>query len=46
MSAHDARELIVLAVAGTYLQVLAAKANVVSEEAQVKQAGGDFQTSG
>ena len=37
MSANDARELIVLAVAGTYLQVLAAKANVVSEEAQVKQ---------
>ncbi len=42
MSANDARELIVLAVAGTYLQVLAAKANVVSEEAQVKQSEATF----
>jgi outer membrane protein TolC len=38
MSAQDARELIVLAVGGTYLRVLASKANVLSEEAQVKQA--------
>jgi outer membrane protein TolC len=38
MSAQDARELIVLAVGGTYLQVLASKANVLSQEAQVKQA--------
>jgi hypothetical protein len=37
-SAQDARELIVLAVGGTYLQVLASKANVLSQEAQVKQA--------
>jgi outer membrane protein TolC len=38
MSAQDARELIVLAVGGTYLRVLASKANVLSEEAQVNQA--------
>jgi outer membrane protein TolC len=38
MSAQDARELIVLAVGGTYLRVLASKANVESQEAQVKQA--------
>ncbi len=45
MSARDARELVVLAVAGTYLNVLAAKANVVSEEAQVKQAEATFRLS-
>ena len=38
MSAADARELITLAVSGTYLRILATKANVVSQEAQVKQA--------
>jgi outer membrane protein TolC len=38
MSVRDARELIVLAVGGTYLRVLASKANVLSQEAQVKQA--------
>jgi outer membrane protein TolC len=42
MSAEDARELIILAVGGTYLQVLATKANVLSQEAQVKQAGATF----
>jgi outer membrane protein TolC len=42
MSAQDARELIVLAVGGTYLRVLASKANVLSQEAQVKQAGATF----
>ena len=44
-SAKDARELVILAVAGTYLQVLASKANVVSEEAQVKQSGATFTQS-
>jgi len=42
MSAQDARELIVLAVSGTYLRVLASKANVVSQESQVKQAAATF----
>ncbi len=42
MNANDARELIVLAVAGSYLQVLAAKANVVSEKAQVKQSAATY----
>jgi outer membrane protein TolC len=42
MSAHDARELIVLAVGGTYLRVLASKANVLSQESQVNQAGAAF----
>jgi outer membrane protein TolC len=45
MSAQDARELIILAVSGTYLRVLASKANVVSQEAQVKQAGATFKQS-
>src|SRR6202051_843053 len=45
MSAQDARELIVLAVSGTYLRVLASKANVLSQEAQVKQAGAAFKQS-
>jgi outer membrane protein TolC len=45
MSAQDARELIVLAVSGTYLRVLASKANVLSQEAQVKQAGATFKQS-
>jgi outer membrane protein TolC len=38
MNAEDAHQLIILAVSGTYLQVLADKANVASQEAQVKQA--------
>jgi outer membrane protein TolC len=45
MSAQDARELIVLAVGGTYLRVLASKANVLSQEAQVKQAAATFKQS-
>jgi outer membrane protein TolC len=45
MSAQDARELIVLAVGGTYLRVLASKANVLSQEGQVKQAGATFKQS-
>jgi outer membrane protein TolC len=45
MSAQDARELIVLAVGGTYLRVLASKADVVSQESQVKQAGATFKQS-
>jgi outer membrane protein TolC len=42
MSALDARELIVLAVGGTYLRILASKANIQSQEAQVKQAQATF----
>lgn len=45
MSAQDARELIVLAVGGSYLRVLASKANVQSQEAQVKQAAATFKQS-
>jgi outer membrane protein TolC len=45
MSAEDARELITLAVSGTYLRILATKANVVSQEAQVKQAQVTFRQS-
>jgi outer membrane protein TolC len=45
LSAQDARELIILAVSGTYLRVLASKANVLSQEAQVKQAGATFKQS-
>lgn len=45
MSAQDAREIVVLAVSGTYLQILASKANVVSEEAQVRQAEATFEQS-
>jgi outer membrane protein TolC len=45
MSAQDARELITLAVSGTYLQILANKANVASQEAQVKQAEATFKQS-
>jgi len=42
MSTANARELIVLAVAGTYLRVIANKANVRSQEAQVKQAEASY----
>jgi outer membrane protein TolC len=45
MSAEDARELITLAVSGTYLRILATRANVVSQEAQVKQAQVTFRQS-
>jgi outer membrane protein TolC len=45
LSAEDARELITLAVSGTYLRILATKANVVSQEAQVKQAQATFRQS-
>lgn len=45
MNARDARELIILAVGGSYLRVLAAKANVASEEVQVKQAEATFKQS-
>jgi len=45
MSAEDARQLIILAVSGTYLRVLASKANVVSQEAQVKQAEATYRQS-
>ena len=45
LSAQDARELIILAVSGTYLRVLASKANVLSQEAQVKQAAATFKQS-
>ena len=38
LSGHDARELVVLAVAGTYLQALASEAQVASERAQVANA--------
>ncbi len=45
MSAEDARELIILAVSGTYLRALASKANVASQEAQVKQAEATYRQS-
>lgn len=38
LSAKDARELIVLAVGGTYLQAVASEANVISQRAQVANA--------
>jgi len=45
MSARDAREIIVLAVSGTYLQILASQANVLSQESQVKEADAAFRQS-
>jgi outer membrane protein TolC len=42
MSTASARELIVLAVGGTYLRVIANKANVASQEAQVEQAEASY----
>jgi outer membrane protein TolC len=45
MSARDAREIIVLAVSGTYLQILASQANVLSQESQVKEADATFRQS-
>jgi outer membrane protein TolC len=44
-SAQDARELIVLAVGGTYLQVTAAKAKMASEESQLQSANAAFDQS-
>ncbi len=38
LSARDTRELVVLAVAGTYLQVVASTARVISQQAQVDNA--------
>ncbi len=44
-SAQDARELVVLAVGGAYLQALAAKARVDSEEAQLQTANSAYDQS-
>lgn len=44
-SAQDARELIVLAVGGAYLQAIAAKARMASEDAQVVSARAVYQQS-
>jgi outer membrane protein TolC len=41
----DARDLIVLAVGGTYLQTVASKARVVSEQAQLDSANAAYQQS-
>ena len=43
MSAKDARDLVVLAVAGTYLQVIAAKARAQSSQAQLDTANALYQ---
>ncbi len=44
-SAQDARELIVLAVGGAYLQTIAARARMASEEAQLQSANAVFDQS-
>jgi outer membrane protein TolC len=44
-SAQDARELIVLAVGGSYLQTIAAKARMASEDAQLQSANAVYQQS-
>ncbi len=44
-SAQDARELIALAVGGAYLQTIAAKARMASEEAQLQSANAVYQQS-
>ncbi len=44
-SAQDARELIVLAVGGAYLQTIAAKARMASEEAQLDSANAGYDQS-
>src|SRR5579863_2618922 len=44
-SAQDARELIVLAVGGAYLQAIAAKARVASEQAQLDSANASYEQS-
>src|SRR3984957_17801379 len=43
--AQDARELIVLAVGGAYLQTIAAKARVASEDAQLQSANAVYEQS-
>ena len=43
LSALDARDLVVLAVSGTYLQVLAAKARVDAAQAQLQTANAVYQ---
>ena len=43
--AQDARDLIVLAIGGSYLQLIAAKARMASEEAQLQSANAVFQQS-
>jgi outer membrane protein TolC len=44
-SAQDARELVMLAVGGAYLQTIAAKARMASEEGQLQSANAVFQQS-
>jgi outer membrane protein TolC len=44
-SAQDARELIVLAVGGAYLQTIAARARMASEEAQLNSANAGYDQS-
>jgi outer membrane protein TolC len=44
-AAQDARELIVLAVGGAYLQTIAAKARVASEDAQLQSANAVYEQS-
>lgn len=44
-TAQDARELIVLAVGGAYLQTIAAKARVASEDAQLQSANAVYEQS-
>src|ERR1700680_3992032 len=44
-SAQDARELIVLAVGGAYLQTIAAKARMASEESQLNSANAGYDQS-
>ncbi len=44
-SAQDARELIVLAVGGAYLQTIAAKARMASEDAQLQSANAVYEQS-
>ncbi len=44
-SAQDARELIVLAVGGAYLQTIAAKARMTSEEGQLQSANAGYDQS-
>ncbi len=44
-AAQDARELIVLAVGGSYLQAIAAKARVASEDAQLQSANAVYEQS-
>ena len=44
-SAQDARELVVLAVGGAYLQAIAAKARVASEDSQLQSANAVYEQS-